>query len=104
MIDLINIICLELLRAAESLGLPLVKPYFGIKKFGGWSVEEGANFAVIGATALDFSFFEERGISIPTNYSLTMQLNWFKELLPALCNSSTGKFSIILFSHLYKSI
>ncbi|RZB63650.1 GDSL esterase/lipase isoform C [Glycine soja] len=80
---------------AESLGLPLVKPYFGIKKFGGWSVEEGANFAVIGATALDFSFFEERGISIPTNYSLTMQLNWFKELLPALCNSSTDCHEVV---------
>ncbi|KAK7332020.1 hypothetical protein VNO80_28766 [Phaseolus coccineus] len=67
---------------AESLGLPFVKPYLG-KKNG----EEGANFAVVGATALDCSFFEERGISIPTNYSLTEQLNWFKELLPSLCNS-----------------
>lgn len=73
--------------AAESLGLPLVKPYFG-----GWNVEEGANFAVIGATALDYSFFQDRGISIPTNYSLTIQLNWFKELLTALCNSSTSNF------------
>jgi len=78
-----------LLCAAESLGLPLVKAYLGNKNGDG-----GANFAVSGATALEPSFFEERGFSVPTNYSLTLQLNWFKELLPSLCNSSTGKFSI----------
>ena len=77
------------LCAAESLGLPLVKPYLE-KKNG----KEGTNFAVSGARALDPSFFEERGISIPTNYSLSKQLNWFKELLPSLCSSFTGKFSI----------
>ena len=88
--------------AAESLGIPLVKPYMGIKngKLGDWSVDEGANFAVIGATALDASFLEEKGIQVPTNYSLSVQLNWFKELLPSLCNSSTSKFAIIL-SNLY---
>ncbi|TKY71812.1 GDSL esterase/lipase [Spatholobus suberectus] len=80
---------------AESLGIPPVKPYMGIKNSGGWSVEGGANFAVIGATALDFSFFEERGIPIPTNYSLTAQLNWFRELLPALCNSSTNCHEVV---------
>ncbi|XP_027931044.1 GDSL esterase/lipase At1g28590-like [Vigna unguiculata] len=69
---------------AESLGLPLVKAYMGNKNGDG-----GANFAVSGATALEPSFFEERGFSVPTNYSLTLQLNWFKELLPSLCNSST---------------
>nr|XP_007148067.1 hypothetical protein PHAVU_006G177800g [Phaseolus vulgaris]ESW20061.1 hypothetical protein PHAVU_006G177800g [Phaseolus vulgaris] len=69
---------------AESLGLPLVKPYLEKK-----SGKEGTNFAVSGARALDPSFFEERGISIPTNYSLTKQLNWFKELLPSLCSSFT---------------
>jgi len=75
------------LCAAESLGLPLVEAYLG-KKNG----EGGANFAVIGATALEPSFFEERGFSVATNYSLTDQLNWFKELLPSICNSFTGKF------------
>lgn len=92
-----------LLFSAESLGIPRVKPYLGIKNIGRWSVEEGgANFAVIGATALDFSFFEERGVPVKTNYSLSAQLNWFKELLPTLCNSSTGRLSII-FSHLHRS-
>ncbi|XP_027367914.1 GDSL esterase/lipase At1g28590-like [Abrus precatorius] len=83
---------------AESLGLPLVKPYFGIKKFGGmgdWNVSGGANFAVVGATALDSEFFEERGIGISTNYSLNVQLNWFKELLPALCNSSADCHKVL---------
>ncbi|KAJ1402137.1 SGNH hydrolase superfamily [Sesbania bispinosa] len=79
---------------AESLGLPLVKPYLGIKngELEDGSVEEGVNFAVIGATALDVSFFEEeKGIhDLPTNYSLRVQLNWFKEFLPTLCNSSTS--------------
>ncbi|CAJ1961864.1 unnamed protein product [Sphenostylis stenocarpa] len=73
---------------AESLGLAMVKPYLGIK-MKGWDKKGGANFAVIGATALEPRFFEERGVSIATNDSLTAQLNWFKELLPALCNSSS---------------
>lgn len=84
-----------MLLAAESLGIPLVKPYLGMKNGGLeiWSVkEEGANFAVIGATALDIRFFEERGIhDVPTNSSLTVQVNWFKEFLSAdLCNSNSS--------------
>ncbi|KAG2395990.1 GDSL esterase/lipase [Vigna angularis] len=55
---------------AEALGLPLVKAYKEKK-----NAEGGTNFAVIGATALEPSFFEQRGISLPTNYSLTDQLN-----------------------------
>lgn len=82
-----------------------MKPYLGIKNGGleDRSANEGVNFAVIGATALDVSFFEERGIhNVETNYSLTVQLNWFKELLPALCNhSSSSKFSIILSLIIY---
>jgi len=83
--------------AAESLGIPMVKPYLGIKNgvLEDKSAKEGANFAVIGATALDVSFFEERGVGFTTNYSLTVQLNWFKELLPSLCNFSKSKFSNI---------
>nr|AFK33964.1 unknown [Lotus japonicus] len=84
---------------AESLGLPFVKPYLEIKKYGGlenWNVEEGANFAVIGATALEESFFQDKGIQLPVNYSLPFQLNWFKELLSAaLCNSSTSCHEVL---------
>ncbi|KAK7246387.1 hypothetical protein RIF29_41255 [Crotalaria pallida] len=80
---------------AESLGIPYVKPYLGLKN-GNWSAIEGANFAVIGATALDVSFFEERGISsVPTNYSLSIQLNWFKESLRDICNSSSSCHKVL---------
>ncbi|CAK8530670.1 unnamed protein product [Lathyrus sativus] len=91
---------------AESLGIPMVKPYLGIKNgvLEDSAAKEGANFAVIGATALDVSFFEERDVhNVATNYSLTVQMNWFKELLSALCNSTESKFSIV-FDHFSKMI
>ncbi|KAL4349179.1 hypothetical protein AHAS_Ahas10G0016100 [Arachis hypogaea] len=54
-------------------------------------MEEGVNFAVGGATALDPSFFVDKGINdIATNYSLGVQLDWFQHLLPSICNSSSG--------------
>lgn len=80
---------------AESLGLPYVKPYLGFKngavKRG--NIEQGVNFAVAGATALDRGFFEEKGfaVDVTANFSLGVQLDWFKELLPSLCNSSSSK-------------
>ncbi|CAK8530672.1 unnamed protein product [Lathyrus sativus] len=83
---------------AESLGIPMVKPYLGIKKgvLEDSAGKDGVNFAVIGATALDISFFEERDIhNVATNYSLTVQMNWFKELLSALCNSSESCHKVL---------
>jgi hypothetical protein len=84
------------LWAAESLGLSLIKPYLSVKNESSvTSIEEGVNFAVAGATALDIDFFIERGIySVSTNYSLRVQLDWFKEILPYLCNTSSSKFTI----------
>lgn len=87
--------------AAESLGIPMVKPYLGIKNgvLEDSAAKDGANFAVIGATALEVSYFEERDVhNVATNYSLTVQMNWFKELLSALCNSSESKF-LLFFYH-----
>ncbi|XP_028774913.1 GDSL esterase/lipase At1g28610-like [Neltuma alba] len=78
---------------AESLSIPSVKPYEGIKngRVRNWNKEEGVNFAVAGATALNVSFFEERGIyAVSTNDSLRVQLGWFKEFLPSICNSSSS--------------
>ncbi|KAL3739946.1 hypothetical protein ACJRO7_021253 [Eucalyptus globulus] len=76
---------------AERLGLPYVAPYYGDD--GGRSVEafrKGVNFAVGGATALDGSFFEGRGMgSNFPNESLGVQLGLFKELLPSLCYTSS---------------
>ncbi|XP_062162338.1 GDSL esterase/lipase At1g31550-like [Alnus glutinosa] len=76
---------------AESLGLPFLQPYLGINnRSNATSIQEGVNFAVVGATALDVAFFEERGIyNVATNYSLRVQLDWFKQILPSLCNTSS---------------
>ncbi|KAI3939608.1 hypothetical protein MKX01_038563, partial [Papaver californicum] len=70
---------------AQSVGLPLLPAYSS-----GKDLRQGANFAVGGGTALDASFFEERNITVPSNMSLGIQLEWFKQLLPSLCNPSTG--------------
>ncbi|XP_050287243.1 GDSL esterase/lipase At1g28580-like isoform X1 [Quercus robur] len=73
---------------AQTLGLPLIKPYLGVEN--GSTIQEGVNFAVVGATALDASFFFERGIdNVSTNDSLSVQLDWFKKILPSLCNTSS---------------
>ncbi|KAL4627077.1 hypothetical protein ACB092_05G141200 [Castanea dentata] len=83
---------------AQTLGLPLIKPYLGFENGSTvTSIQEGVNFAVVGATALDAAFFFERGIdNVSTNDSLSVQMDWFKKILPSLCNSNTssGKFTI----------
>ncbi|BAT87167.1 hypothetical protein VIGAN_05051000 [Vigna angularis var. angularis] len=79
---------------AEFLGIPSLKPYLEKRNIGGWSWKDGgANFAVSGATAMDSTFFQQRGIPVKTNYSLSVQLTWFKELLSTLCNSSSQSCS-----------
>ncbi|KAI9096391.1 hypothetical protein K1719_026110 [Acacia pycnantha] len=83
---------------AESMRIPLVKPYLSMmnEKVKHLNKEEGVNFAVIGATALDVRFYEDIGIhNCPTNDSLITQLGWFKELLPSLCNSSSSCDEVI---------
>ncbi|KAL0398500.1 UNVERIFIED_CONTAM: GDSL esterase/lipase [Sesamum radiatum] len=71
---------------AESLGLPLVEPYFAGKNAAG-SFRKGVNFAVAGATALETGFLEQRGIHNPfTNVSLGTQLHWFKQFLTTVPN------------------
>ncbi|KAL3519935.1 hypothetical protein ACH5RR_018084 [Cinchona calisaya] len=74
---------------AESYGLPLIPPYLAGKNVSGRDFR-GVNFAVAGATALDISFFKEKGIHNPvTNVSLGTQLRWFKDILPSLCSNSS---------------
>ncbi|MCL7048984.1 hypothetical protein MKW94_024967 [Papaver nudicaule] len=70
---------------AQLLGLPLLPPYLGSGK----NFQQGVNFAVGGATALDVSFFDDNGISYNTKYTLGVQLGWFKKLVPSLCDSSS---------------
>ncbi|KAJ3701182.1 hypothetical protein LUZ61_004887 [Rhynchospora tenuis] len=73
---------------AQSIPLPLVPPYLAK----GQDFSKGANFAVARATALDFKFYQENNI-IPTsiaslNTSLSVQLGWFENLKPSLCNTT----------------
>ncbi|XP_049394056.1 GDSL esterase/lipase At1g28590-like [Solanum stenotomum] len=78
---------------AEGMGFPLVPPYVGVMKNMSRSKNSlrGVNFAVAGATAVDISYLEKRGIKNPaTNVSLGTQLEWFKQMLPILCDSPTS--------------
>ncbi|XP_078175139.1 GDSL esterase/lipase At5g45910-like [Carex rostrata] len=70
---------------ADELGLPFVPPYLPRNE----SFSQGANFAVSGATAMDFEFFVENNLISPFtfNCSLNLQLTWFDELKPSLCNT-----------------
>ncbi|KAG2265777.1 hypothetical protein Bca52824_072856 [Brassica carinata] len=61
---------------AEFLGLPYVPPYFGSQNV---SFEQGVNFAVYGATALDRAFLIEKGIVS----------DFTNQILPTLCASSS---------------
>lgn len=85
---------------AEYLGLPYVKPYLGFKNGAveeSGSIEHGVNFAVAGVTALDRSFFEEKGfvVGVTANYSLMVQIDEFKKMLPSICNSTSSKLFLV---------
>uniref|UniRef100_A0A0D9V2U4 GDSL esterase/lipase n=1 Tax=Leersia perrieri TaxID=77586 RepID=A0A0D9V2U4_9ORYZ len=70
---------------AEAFGLPFVPPYLG-----GGDFRHGANFAVGGATALNGSFFRNRGVEPTwTPHSLGEQMQWFKELLTTISSSES---------------
>ncbi|CAN8290970.1 unnamed protein product [Cochlearia groenlandica] len=70
---------------AEFLGLPYVPPFYGSQSR---NFEKGVNYAVGGATALECSFLDKRGIDCSvTNISLGVQIKTFKESLPNLCGS-----------------
>ncbi|KAJ4788422.1 GDSL esterase/lipase [Rhynchospora pubera] len=65
---------------AEALGLPFPKPYLDGRTE--MDFQFGANFAVGGATAMNHSFFKEKGISVdPRVGFLAQQIQWFKQLL-----------------------
>ncbi|XP_076928669.1 GDSL esterase/lipase At1g28570-like [Bidens hawaiensis] len=74
---------------AQSLGLPLIPPFV---QYDGndntVTFKQGVNYAVGGATALDSSVLEPRGIiNTVTNASLVVQLAWFKQSLPSICGN-----------------
>ncbi|XP_078175101.1 GDSL esterase/lipase At1g28580-like [Carex rostrata] len=71
---------------AEYFGLPLLPPSHSISK----NFTQGANFAVIGATALPLEYFKKNNIYDipPINSSLPVQLDWFDDLKQYVCNST----------------
>ena len=78
----IRIACVH---AAEAFGLPFVPPSLDTNQ----SFSKGANFAVVGATALDLSYFLEHNITSvpPFNSSFGVQIGWFERLKPSLCST-----------------
>ncbi|CAD6240537.1 unnamed protein product [Miscanthus lutarioriparius] len=70
---------------AEAFGLPFVPPSLDTTQ----SFIKGANFAVVGATALDLSYFLEHNITSvpPFNSSFSVQIGWFERLKPSLCST-----------------
>ncbi|KAF7034029.1 hypothetical protein CFC21_045087 [Triticum aestivum] len=70
---------------AEALGVPLLPP--SANK--GTNFSQGANFAVMGATALDLKYFRDNNVwSIPPfNTSMNCQLEWFQEVKDTICSS-----------------
>lgn len=68
---------------AEEFGLPFLPPSLSHNA----NFSHGANFAVLGSTALDVSFFSfgDGPVQIP-NTSSGVQLRWFEALKPKLCS------------------
>lgn len=73
---------------AEAYGLPFLPAYLNLTK--DHDIKKGVNFAFAGATAIDFEYFKLRGVQPATNYSLSVQLGWFKKFKPSLCKSKQG--------------
>ncbi|CAM0908007.1 unnamed protein product [Alopecurus aequalis] len=69
---------------ATELGLPFAPPFLTHNA----SFRQGANFAVLGATALDVSFFRDNPIAsqVVLNTTSSVQLGWFQSLKPSLCS------------------
>ncbi|CAO2181384.1 unnamed protein product [Urochloa humidicola] len=74
---------------AAAYGLPFVPPSMAK----GQNFSKGANFAVVGATALDLAYFQQQNITSvpPFNTSMSVQLGWFEQLLPSLCSTKKGE-------------
>ncbi|BAF19700.1 GDSL esterase/lipase At5g45910 [Oryza sativa Japonica Group] len=70
---------------AEHFGLPLPPA----SKAHGADFSKGANFAITGATALEYSFFKQHGIDqrIWNTGSINTQIGWLQDMKPSLCKS-----------------
>jgi hypothetical protein len=77
--------------AAQDIGLPLSPPYL----LQGQNFSTGANFAVIGSTAVNLNYYRQQNITNvpPVDTSINFQLNLFEQLKNSTCNpSSAGSF------------
>ncbi|CAN6335980.1 unnamed protein product [Urochloa humidicola] len=74
---------------AEHFGLPLLPA----SKAGG-DLKKGANMAIIGATTMNFDFFNSIGLSdkIWNNGPLDTQIQWFRQLLPSVCGKDCKNY------------
>ncbi|KAG8075597.1 hypothetical protein GUJ93_ZPchr0006g42055 [Zizania palustris] len=70
---------------AEHFGLPLPPA----SQAHGEDFKKGANFAITGATALEYSFFKAHGIDqrIWNTGSINTQIGWLENMKPSLCSS-----------------
>ncbi|CAM0951533.1 unnamed protein product [Alopecurus aequalis] len=71
---------------AEQFGLPLL----GASLLNNSDVSNGVNFAVGGATAIDVDYYERNKLVQfkLLNNSLNVQIGWFEELKPTICNTT----------------
>jgi hypothetical protein len=85
----------DLFNSAEYFGMPLLPPSQSISK----NFTQGANFAVIGATALPLEYFRKNSINDipPINSSLPVQLEWFDDLKRYICNSAQGMWAVQIY-------
>ncbi|GLJ43660.1 hypothetical protein SUGI_0908920 [Cryptomeria japonica] len=77
---------------AQAYGLLFLPPY--LRRLADYS--SGVNFAVAGATALNALFFLEKGIPIITSFSLSTQIQWFKDFKKMYCSGTEENAKKIL--------
>lgn len=77
-LDVFNM-CAYIYISAQALELPLIPPNLPEKESG--QFPNGANFAVLAATALPPDYFKRWNHSVPVPFCLGVQIGWFKEML-----------------------
>lgn len=67
----------------------MLPAYLNLTK--GQDIRHGVNFAFAGASALDMDYYIQKGLRVPSmNKSLSVQLDWFKNLKHFLCKNKKG--------------
>ncbi|KAF8760475.1 hypothetical protein HU200_010097 [Digitaria exilis] len=84
-VDFLGTVPVHFTLLPEHFGLPLPPP----SQAQGKDFRKGANFAITGATALEYSFFKAHGIDqrIWNTGSINTQIGWLENMKPSLCKS-----------------